>query len=141
MTDVLTPSQRKFNMSRIRGRGTLPEMRVRLLIRRMGYRFRVYDIRLPGKPDLVIPSLSIAVFVHGCFWHMHRCRWGKVTPATNSEFWASKRQGNVDRDRNVAAQFHRTRWKRIVVWECWTEEKLEMFLHCKFKQSELKIRR
>ena len=99
MADVHTPEQRSYNMSRIRGRDTKPELIVRSIVHQMGFRFRLHRKDLPGKPDLVLPGRGKIIFVHGCFWHMHRCRYGRVVPKTNAEFWQAKRQGNMDRDR------------------------------------------
>src|SRR5581483_5419780 len=99
MADVLTPEQRSRCMSRIRGKDTGPELVVRSMAHRMGYRFRLHSRLLPGRPDLVFPGLRKVVFVHGCFWHMHRCRFGRVTPVTNATFWMNKRSGNMRRDR------------------------------------------
>ena len=118
MTDVLTPQQRSFNMSRIRGSNTKPEMVVRSLVHRMGYRYRLHRTDLPGKPDLVFPRLRKIILVHGCFWHMHKCSYGRVIPKTNSEFWNDKRQGNVRRDRRTIAALKRNSWKVKVIWEC-----------------------
>jgi DNA mismatch endonuclease (patch repair protein) len=87
MPDVHTPEQRSFNMSRIKNRNTRPEMKVRSLVHRMGYRFRLHRKDLPGKPDLVFPSRHKVLFVHGCFFHMHDCPYGRVVPKTNAEFW------------------------------------------------------
>ncbi len=122
MTDVLTPKQRAFNMSRIRNKDTRPEMVVRSLAHRMGYRFRLHDPKLPGKPDLVFPSRKKIVLVHGCFWHMHRCRYGRVKPRTNWAFWRKKRLGNVERDKTNIAHLRRQGWQVLVVWECWTRD-------------------
>jgi DNA mismatch endonuclease, patch repair protein len=121
MTDVLTPEQRSFNMSRIRNRNTRPEMIVRSLAHHMGYRYRLHRSDLPGKPDLVFPSRRKVIFVHGCFWHMHDCPYGKVIPKTNAEFWQSKRVGNVERDKRNIVALNKSGWKVLVVWECWTK--------------------
>lgn len=118
MTDVHTPEQRSYNMSRIRGRDTKPEMVVRSMVHAMGYRFRLHRRDLPGVPDLVFPRLRRVIFVHGCYWHMHRCRWGRVVPATNTEFWQTKRSGNAARDRAAQRELKRNGWNVLVVWEC-----------------------
>jgi len=121
ITDVLTPSQRRFNMSRIRAKDTKPEMIVRSLVHRTGYRFRLHRSDLPGKPDLVFPGRGKIIFVHGCYWHMHACRYGRVVPKTNAEFWRRKRQGNKDRDRKTCRKLRRMGWEVLVVWECQTK--------------------
>lgn len=120
MTDVHTTQQRSFNMSRIRGKDTKPEMIVRSLVHQMGYRFRLHRKDLPGKPDLVLPKHGKVIFVNGCFWHMHRCRYGKVAPKTNAEFWQNKRQRNVERDRRNLQSLRTSGWQALVIWECWT---------------------
>lgn len=121
-------------MSRIRGKDTKPEMIVRSMVHRMGFRFRLHGKDLPGKPDLILPRHEKIILVHGCYWHMHRCRYGQVVPKTNTEFWQAKRQGNVDRDRRNLRKLRRAGWNVLVIWECWTrdeqktQEKLERFL-------------
>lgn len=122
MTDVLTPQQRSANMAAITGKNTKPEMVVRRAIHRLGYRYVLHQKNLPGRPDLVFPSRRKIVFVHGCFWHMHQCRYGRVVPVTNADFWSAKRNGNVMRDiRNVAA-LRNLGWSVLVVWECQIRE-------------------
>jgi DNA mismatch endonuclease (patch repair protein) len=118
MADVLTPEQRKKNMSAIRGKDTKPEKIVRSLVHRLGYRYRLHDGRLPGKPDLVFSSRRKAIFVHGCFWHMHACPYGQVVPKTNAEFWQVKRQGNVERDQRNIGRLEADGWQCLVIWEC-----------------------
>jgi DNA mismatch endonuclease (patch repair protein) len=122
MTDVLTPEQRKFNMSRIRNKNTRPELIVRSLVHGMGYRYCLHKSELPGKPDLVLSRHRKIIFVHGCFWHMHKCRYGKVKPKTRASFWQNKRLGNVVRDRKNLAALKREGWQVLVVWECWTRD-------------------
>lgn len=124
MADVHTPEQRSFNMSRIRNRNTKPEMVVRSLVHRMGYRYRLHRKDLPGKPDLVFPGRRKVIFVHGCFFHMHDCPYGKVTPKTNAEFWHKKRLSNVERDKRNVAELERGGWMVLVVWECMTRRAL-----------------
>ncbi len=122
MTDVHSPHQRSFNMSRIRGANTKPEMLVRSLVHQMGFRFRLHRRDLPGKPDLVLPRHRKVIFVHGCFWHCHNCRFGRVTPKTNADFWREKRSGNAARDRRNLSRLRRDGWKVLVIWECWTRD-------------------
>ncbi|MBU0676720.1 MAG: very short patch repair endonuclease [Verrucomicrobia bacterium] len=93
MVDHLTPEKRSWNMSRIRGKNTKPELIVRSLLHRMGYRFTVngpLNKKLPGKPDIVLPKYRTVIFVHGCFWHRHRGCKGSTTPSTRREFWKEK---------------------------------------------------
>jgi len=146
MTDVLTPQQRSFNMSRIRNRDTRPEMIVRSIVHRMGYRYSLHKKSLPGKPDLVLVGHRKIIDVHGCFFHMHECRYGSVVPATNASFWKTKRRSNAARDqRNLRALKH-DRWKVMIVWECETRNlpklsrRIERFLHPQKERTRLSAR-
>jgi DNA mismatch endonuclease (patch repair protein) len=118
MTDVHTREQRSRNMSAIRGRNTKPEVRVRSVLHRMGYRFRLHRKDLPGKPDIVLAKHRTVIFVHGCFWHCHSCRYGSVVPATRADFWAAKRKGNVDRDQAHLSALEAQGWRVLTLWEC-----------------------
>ena len=118
MVDVLTRAQRSFNMSRIRSKNTSPEMFVRRLVHALGFRYRLHGARLPGRPDLVFASRRKVIFVHGCYWHMHACPWGRVTPKTNAAFWQTKRTSNVERDRRTLRELRRLGWCVLVIWEC-----------------------
>lgn len=109
-------------MASIRGKDTRPERAVRSLVHGMGYRYRLHVRELPGKPDLVFPSLAKVIFVHGCFWHRHRCRAGQVTCATNAEFWRKKFEGNVRRDRTHVRELRSLGWESLIVWECWLRD-------------------
>jgi DNA mismatch endonuclease (patch repair protein) len=109
-------------MSRIRAKDTKPEIVVRRIVHCMGYRFRLHQRELPGSPDIVLPRHRKVIFVHGCFWHKHYCRYGRVRPATNKEFWEKKRRGNVDRDRRTTKALKRMGWNVLVVWECWIRD-------------------
>jgi len=120
MTDVHTREQRSRNMAAIRSKDTKPEMRVRSVLHSLGFRFRLHRKDLPGKPDIVLPKHRLAIFVHGCFWHSHDCRYGRVIPATRPAFWAAKRKENVDRDSRNKAGLKEQGWRVITVWECET---------------------
>jgi DNA mismatch endonuclease (patch repair protein) len=120
MTDVLTQEQRSFNMSQIRNKDTRPEILVRSIVHRLGFRYALHRKDLPGKPDMVLTRHRKIIFIHGCFWHMHRCRYGKVKPATNINFWKAKREANVARDKKNLRKLRKDGWKVLVVWECWT---------------------
>jgi len=88
----------------------------------MGYRFRLHRRDLPGTPDIAMPGRKIAIFVHGCFWHVHRgCKYSK-TPSTRTEFWMNKLRGNVDRDRRAADKLAEMGWRVLNVWECSTRD-------------------
>ena len=131
MTDVLTKRQRSYNMSQIRNKNTKPELIVRSVVHRMGYRYALHRKDLPGRPDMVITKHHKIIFVHGCFWHMHKCRYGKVKPTTNAEFWQTKREGNVARDKINLRKLRKDGWKVLIIWECRTRniEKLTEILH------------
>jgi DNA mismatch endonuclease (patch repair protein) len=122
MTDVHTPAQRSFNMSNIRARDTKPELRVRRILHAAGLRYRLHGKQLPGKPDLVFARAKAVVFVHGCFWHMHRCKYGKPEPATNKDFWVQKRRSNVDRDKRNRKLLKAQGWRVFEIWECQTRD-------------------
>ena len=131
MSDVLTTEQRRRCMAAIRGRDTKPEMIVRSLVHRAGYRFRLHRKDLPGRPDLVFPGRRKVVFVHGCFWHQHpRCRYA-TRPATRPKFWSAKLDGNRTRDHRVIRELKQIGWDVLVIWECQTRDlkKLEERLH------------
>jgi len=121
MVDVLTRKQRSFNMSQIRGKNTSPELTVRRVLHSLGYRYRLHVRGLPGRPDIVLHKHKALIFVHGCFWHMHNCRYGRVTPKTNAKFWQKKPTGNVERDRRQS-RLLRNEWSVLTVWECQTRD-------------------
>ena len=117
-TDVHSPAVRSYNMSRIRGSNTRPELAVRSLLHGMGYRFRLKSSSVPGKPDLVLPRYKVAVFVHGCFWHRHEgCRYA-TNPKTRIEFWQQKFESNIRRDKQVNKLINEIGWHQMVIWEC-----------------------
>lgn len=103
----------------IRASNTLPELIVRSILHRAGFRFRLRDPALPGKPDVILAKYRAVVFVHGCFWHAHSCRYFKL-PASNGAFWTQKLQRNVTRDRDVVDELQKAGWRVLVVWECAT---------------------
>jgi DNA mismatch endonuclease (patch repair protein) len=117
MADVLTPEQRRLNMSRIRGKDTIPELVLRRGLHARGLRFRLHRKDLPGRPDIVFPRYRAAVLVHGCFWHGHDCPLFKW-PATRREFWQAKIEGNRARDLRNLAGLAAAGWRVLVVWEC-----------------------
>lgn len=121
MVDVHTPEQRSRNMAAIRNKNTKPEIVVRRLLCEMGLRYRLHRTDLPGTPDIVMPGRKVVIFVHGCFFHMHKCRYGRVVPATNPEFWQTKRSGNAARDRRNARQLRKLGWQVVTMWECETK--------------------
>jgi DNA mismatch endonuclease (patch repair protein) len=124
--DVHTVEQRSRNMAAIRGKNTKPELRVRSLLHAVGYRYRLHQKDLPGRPDIVLPKYRTVIFVHGCFWHCHDCRWGSVIPKTRPEFWSAKRGGNVARDEKHRAALEADGWKVLTLWECETRTESEL---------------
>ena len=105
-------------MSRIRGKDTRPELIVRALLHRMGYRFRLHRKDLPGKPDIVLPKYKTVIFVHGCFWHRHEgCKFA-YHPKSREEFWVNKFKGTLERDLKKEKALKESGWRVLVVWEC-----------------------
>ena len=118
MPDPLTTPHRSHNMSRIRGKDTKPEILVRKGLHARGFRFRLQDRKLPGRPDIVLPKYAVAIMVNGCFWHGHkRCRYA-TRPKSNQEFWDAKIERNRHRDEVTSAHLEALGWHVIVVWEC-----------------------
>jgi len=114
MADVLTPAQRRYCMSRIRGKDTKPELVLRKLLWSAGHRYRLKS-RLPGKPDIVFPRSKVAVFIDGCFWH--GCPKHAVLPKTNRAFWRRKLSRNIQRDQEVNRQLRKMSWRVVRLWE------------------------
>ena len=118
MADVHTPAQRSYNMSRVRSKNTKPEMLVRKFLFSHGFRYRLHDKKLPGKPDLVLPKYHTAIFVHGCFFHGHEgCRYF-VVPKTRTEWWLDKINGNRNRDAMNVEKLKEAGWRIITIFEC-----------------------
>jgi DNA mismatch endonuclease, patch repair protein len=110
-------------MRAVKSRDTTPERLVRQVSHGMGYRFRLHRKDLPGKPDLVFPSRRKVIFIHGCFWHGHKCKRGSQKPKTNAIFWATKIAGNVRRDAEQLRRLNKSGWRCLVIWECETKKK------------------
>jgi DNA mismatch endonuclease, patch repair protein len=120
MPDQFSPAERSRIMRAVKSGDTTPELIVRRLVHGLGYRFRLQNRTLPGSPDLVLPRLGKAIFVHGCFWHRHACASGQSTPATRVDYWQTKFDRNVMRDRSNLRKLRRLGWSVLVVWECQT---------------------
>lgn len=118
MADTLSGERRSWNMSRIKGRNTDPELRLRSLLHRAGFRFRLHVKELPGRPDVVLPKYRTAIFVHGCFWHRHVNCKNATTPSTRREFWQAKFDGNLSRDVRNRLELEAAGWTVLTVWEC-----------------------
>lgn len=124
MADVHDKATRSYNMSRIRNKDTKPEILVRKFLFANGFRYRLNEKKLPGKPDIVLPKYKTVIFVNGCFWHGHEnCKYFKL-PATRTEWWKDKIEGNIKNDIKKHNQLRETGYKVLVVWECEVKNKL-----------------
>ena len=131
MTDHISKAQRSANMRAVRSRNTEPEVRVRKVVRSLGYRFRLHRRDLPGKPDIAFTDLHKAVYVHGCFWHQHSgCRRATM-PQTNRAFWRKKLKRNAVRDSKQLAAIRKRGWRALVVWECETKDEKRLVARLK----------
>lgn len=125
MADTLTKEKRSWNMSRIRGKDTQVEVKVRKYLFSKGFRYRKNVTDLPGKPDIVLPKYKTVVFIHGCFWHRHPgCKYS-YTPKSNIEFWEKKFSANIKNDGIKRKQLEDDGWRVIVLWECDVERRFE----------------
>lgn len=118
MTDVHDKKTRSYNMSQIKGKNTRPEFLVRKFLFANGFRYRLHDKKLPGKPDIVLPKYKTVIFVNGCFWHGHEnCKYF-VIPKTRTEWWLNKINRNQKKDFESVSLLNKHGWKVITVWEC-----------------------
>lgn len=125
MADRLTIEKRSWNMSQIHSKNTKPELKVRSVLHRLGYRFRIHKRDLPGKPDIVLSKYKKVVFVHGCFWHRHDNCVNASRPKTNSEYWEKKIETNIKRDKEHEEELINSGWEVIIIWECEIEDSCE----------------
>jgi DNA mismatch endonuclease, patch repair protein len=118
MADVHDKKTRSYNMSRIKGKNTKPEMLVRKFLHANGFRFRLHIKEMPGKPDIVLPKYKTVIFVHGCFWHGHNhCRYF-IVPKTRTVWWLNKINKNIENDEVAVTELLKEGWKVITIWEC-----------------------
>ncbi|HLR77420.1 MAG TPA: DNA mismatch endonuclease Vsr [Burkholderiaceae bacterium] len=117
MTDIVTPAIRSKMMAGIRSKDTKPELVIRKGLFRRGFRYRLHDKKLPGTPDMVLPRFRAVVFVHGCFWHGHRCALFRL-PATRTGFWKDKITRNQNNDKKALVGLHAAGWRVATIWEC-----------------------
>lgn len=125
MADVFSPEKRSEVMSKIQGTDTKPEMKIRKALHSLGYRYRLHDKNLPGKPDLKLTKYNALIFIHGCFWHCHDChlfQW----PQTREEFWKNKITNNNERDRRNENKLLGMGWRVLTIWECAIKGKYRM---------------
>jgi len=118
--DNLTPAQRRRTMAAVHAKDTSPELVVRRIVHALGFRYRLHQSDLPGKPDIVLKSRRKVIFVHGCFWHRHSCDGGRSTPSTNQRYWMAKFERNRLRDLKTRAALRKAGWSVLVIWECET---------------------
>jgi len=124
--DIWNKKKRSEVMRRIKGKNTKPEMILRSKLFMLGFRFKIHEKNLPGKPDIVLPKYKTAIFVHGCFWHYHKdCNEGRI-PSSNSRFWKEKLENNTLKDQKHINALKSECWKVIVVWECEIEKKIDV---------------
>jgi DNA mismatch endonuclease, patch repair protein len=125
--DRLSKEVRSRVMSRIRGKNTQPELRVRTFLHAAGFRYRLHDMRLPGRPDIVLPARRTCVFVHGCFWHgCRKCADGRRKVLSNLSYWGPKIRRNRKRDGENSRALRRSGWCVFEIWECDTENRMEL---------------
>ena len=105
-------------MARVRAANTVPEMAVRRVVHKLGYRYRLHRRDLPGTPDMVLRKYRAVVFIHGCFWHQHSCRRRRTQPASNQEYWGPKLARNVERDAEASSALEEMGWRVLTIWEC-----------------------
>jgi DNA mismatch endonuclease (patch repair protein) len=140
MADKITVEKRSWNMSRIRSSNTKPELAVRSLLFRNGFRFTVNgpsNKKLPGKPDIVLPKYKSVIFVHGCFWHGHEnCKISRI-PKTRTDWWNEKISKNQKRDKRVGGELKELGWIVLTIWECGTKrlDELEQYLPALIKNG------
>lgn len=120
--DKLSPEKRSEVMGRVKGKNTTPELRVRSILHRMGFRFRLHRNDLPGNPDIVLPKYRLCIFVNGCFWHQHSgCRRATI-PSSNVDFWRTKFRRTKERDHQNITALSSLGWHTLIVWECETND-------------------
>jgi DNA mismatch endonuclease, patch repair protein len=134
--DHLSPEDRSRNMAKIKQKDTKPEILIRSLLHRSGFRFRKNSPGLPGKPDIVLPKYKTVIFVHGCFWHRHNCARGRSIPSARREFWMEKFQKNIQRDETKKKLLNEAGWQVIVLWECQLKDKSAVL---EFLKQKLKV--
>lgn len=133
MPDIFASEKRHEIMQNVKTKNTAPEIKLRSLLHKNGFRFRVNRKDLPGKPDIVLPKYRAVIFVHGCFWHGHDCPRGQ-RPQTNADFWKQKIDRNVIRDKSDVSLLESLGWRVLIVWECEIKKKNEAVLLSRVKE-------
>ena len=145
MGDPLSPARRSWLMGRVKTKNTAPELVVRSLIHRLGYRFRLHYKKLPGNPDLAFPAKKKVIFVHGCFWHRHDACHLATTPKTRAQFWEKKFKDNKARDGRVNVRLNELGWSVLTIWQCELKnlsklvDEITIFLDSDLDGSEARI--
>lgn len=124
--DIFDKSKRSWIMSHVKGKDTKPEILVRSIIHRLGFRFRKHKSDLPGKPDIVLAKHRKVIFVHGCFWHGHKKCSRSSRPQSNKSFWVEKLDKNIARDKRTKRELELQGWKVLIVWTCETNNILKL---------------
>ncbi len=117
MSDIMSSDERSRSMSQINSKNTRPELVIRSGLHRVGFRFRLHDPKLLGRPDIVFPRFRALIFINGCFWHKHGCHMFKF-PKTREDFWRKKLSDNADRDQRIITELLSTGWRVLIIWEC-----------------------
>lgn len=117
MTDIVSPAKRSQMMAGIRGKDTKPEIEIRKQLFALGYRYRLHDSKLPGKPDLILPRFNAVIFFNGCFWHVHDCELFKW-PSSHAKFWKKKFSRNKEKDHENNEALKKLGWRILTIWEC-----------------------
>lgn len=138
MADKFSKEKRSDIMSKITGKETKPEILVRRFLFAAGFRFRKNVVNLLGKPDIVLSKYNTIIFIHGCFWHGHTCKRGKL-PESNHEFWKQKIEKNIERDKQIIAQLEKDGWTVIIIWQCEIRNKEKCNMRLNELIDELKI--
>jgi len=123
MPDIFSKEKRSIIMSKISSKNTKPEILVRKYLFAHGFRFRVNDKRLPGKPDIVLPKYKSVIFVNGCFWHGHKNCKASTLPTSNTDFWRTKIESNIERDTKEQMQLEQMGYKVFIIWQCQLKSK------------------
>lgn len=138
MIDALRQQQRSELMRRIRQKDTAPELVVRRKLHALGYRYSLHPKELPGRPDIAFPSRRAVIFVHGCFWHTHNCKHGRVRPRSNVEYWTAKSVANRERDKRKSRKLRALGWRSMIVWECQLRRDMWIERTCAFLDFEMR---
>lgn len=117
LVDIVDKKTRTRMMASVKNKNTSPELHIRKALFARGIRYRLHDRKLPGAPDIVFPKYKAVIFIHGCFWHNHNCKYGRL-PATNRSFWELKLRGNAERDQQIVAKLNALGWRTRVIWLC-----------------------